>query len=343
MYRSVTDIRLTNRLQKQKQKFLFRNRTFWPCAIGLQLTLLIGKTDLNITNHGKYLGFSIGLDAGKHNWSSPISKYKQRSREIHVAALPAAFSASEYNTKCLPTILYVSQLCPPPPHPLQTELGAIHKIWHLPPQAVSYNLAINFGPIAGFSVRSACPAMNASMIRFALKSFRQANEVNTNPIQATLDSVAFCFLSNKPGTLVNPGWDSLAHVSYLTAAMQHNNRIGIGLPEFAAYMKKVCRRIERNCPIQEVAIQKQLYSMLSNSIPNGWKPLVSKRLAAFGADSPLIHDSFELFKLKPKMIQPHLRMSFVKTLTNGWQQVPGCTRRPVSLVSSVAMLFLLIA
>ena len=71
--------------------------------------------DMNITNHGKYLGFFIGPDAGKHNWSSPISKYKQRSREIHVAALPAAFSASEYNTKCLPTLLYVSQLCSPRP------------------------------------------------------------------------------------------------------------------------------------------------------------------------------------------------------------------------------------
>ena len=71
--------------------------------------------DTNITNHGKYLGFFIGHDAGKHNWSSPISKYKQRAREIHVAALPAPSSANEYNTKCLPTLLYVSQLCSPLP------------------------------------------------------------------------------------------------------------------------------------------------------------------------------------------------------------------------------------
>ena len=51
---------------------------------------------------------------------------------------------------------------------------------------------------------------------------------------------------------------------------------------------------------------------------NGWNPLVSKRLGDYGIESALIHDSFEFFKWKLKKIQPHLRMSFVKTLTNGW-------------------------
>ena len=111
-------------------------------------------------------------------------------------------------------------------------------------------------------------------------------------------------MSNLPGFPVTPGWDSLAYVSNLAAAMQHNNSIGIGVPEFAAYMKKMCRRIKRNCPIQEIAIQKQFYSILISSIPNGWNPLVSKRLAAaaFEFVSPLIHDSFELFNLKLKKV-----------------------------------------
>ena len=142
--------------------------------------------DMNITNHGKYLGFAIGPDAGNHNWSSPDSKYKQKPREIYVAALPAAFSASEYNTTCLPTLLYVSQLCPPPPHLLQTELGAIHKILHLPPQAISYNPAINFGPVAGFNIRFAYTVMNASMISFALNSFPQAHEINETSFRLLL-------------------------------------------------------------------------------------------------------------------------------------------------------------
>ena len=109
-------------------------------------------------------------------------------------------------------------------------------------------------------------------------------------------------------------------------------------------MKKICGKIKRNCPIKEVAIQKQLYSILINNITNGWNPLVSKRLAAYALRhgssvrvvpefgpfrtdpavdtkvnhdgivffSYLIHDSFEVFKLKLKKFQPHLRMSFGK-------------------------------
>ena len=45
---------------------------------------------------------------------------------------------------------------------------------------------------------------------------------------------------------------------------------------------------------------------------------VWKRFGDYGLESGLIHDSLEFFKLKLKKIQPHLRMSFVKTLTNGW-------------------------
>ena len=166
---------------------------------------------MNITNHGKYLGFFIGPASGFHNWSSPISKYRQRAREIHAAALPVAFSASEYNTKCLPTLLYVSQLCPPPPHLLQTEIGAIHKVLHLPPRTISYSLAVNFSDIIGLSIRSASTAMNASMIRFALKSFPQAKQINDLLLQATVDCVPLAYVSTEPGLPTIPGWDLHEH------------------------------------------------------------------------------------------------------------------------------------
>ena len=81
--------------------------------------------------------------------------------------------------------------------------------------------------------------------------------------------------------------------------------------------------IERNCSIKEVAIQKQLYNILIGKIPNGWEPLISRRLSDFGVESELIHDSLEFFKLKLKKIQPHLRMLFVKILINGWHTVPS--------------------
>jgi len=209
---------------------------------------------MKIAGHGKYLGFFIGPESGTHNWSSPLSKYRQRAREIHVAALPAAFSASEYNSKCLPTLLYVSQLCPPPPHLLQTELGAIHKILHLPPQTISYSLAINLSPVSGFNIRSACTAMNASMIRFALKSFPQAKEVNEILLQTTLEHVPLGFVGRERGFPDTPGWDSHAFVSNLACALRHDNDLGAGVPEFAAFIRKIKCKIERNCSIQEEAI-----------------------------------------------------------------------------------------
>ena len=155
---------------------------------------------------------------------------------------------------CLAAVLH--------PHLFQTELGAIHKILHLPPQSISYNLAINFSDITGFRIRSASTAMNASMIMFALKSFPQAKQINDLLLQATVDCAPLAYVSTEPGLPTTPGWDSPAYVSRLACALRLDNGIGVGLPEFATFLSKMKRRIERNCSIKEVAIQKQLYNIL---------------------------------------------------------------------------------
>ena len=98
--------------------------------------------------------------------------------------------------------------------------------------------------------------------------------------------------------------------------------------------------------MKEIAIQTQLYNILIGKIHNGWNPLVSKRLGDYGIESALIYDSFEFFKLKLKKIQTHLRMSFVKTLTNGWHTssrmheaiclpyIFGCNSLPINLIAT---------
>ena len=127
----------------------------------------------------------------------------------------------------------------PPSHLLQTELGAIHKILHLPPQTLSYNLAIHFPALTGFSIRSASTAMHASMIRFALKSFPQAEQINDALLEATLDCVPLVFVGPGPGLPSTPGWDSPAYVSRLACAMKIDNRVGDGLLECSAYISKI--------------------------------------------------------------------------------------------------------
>jgi len=135
---------------------------------------------------------------------------------------------------------------------------------HLPPQTFSYNLAINFSSLIGFSIRSASTAMNASMIRFALKSFPQARQVNDLLLQTTMDCVPLGFVNREPGLHTTPGWDSPAYVSRLACALKYDTGIGDGLPEFVACISKIKRKINRNCSIKDVAIQKQLYNMLIN-------------------------------------------------------------------------------
>ena len=126
--------------------------------------------------------------------------------------------------------------------------------------------------------------MNASMIRFALKSFPQAKELNDSLMRTTLECVPLGFVSIEVGLPVTPGWDMPAYVSNLACALRHDNALGEGVPEFAAYIRKIRCKIDRNCSIQELAIQKQLYNILIGKIPNGWNPLISRRLSDFGVD-----------------------------------------------------------
>ena len=62
----------------------------------------------------------------------------------------------------------------------------------------------------------------------------------------------------------------------------------------------------------------KIYGFLIHKIQNGLNLIVSKRLRSFGVDSDLLNNSFGFFGVKLKIIQPHLRMLFVKTLTDGW-------------------------
>ena len=99
---------------------------------------------------------------------------------------------------------------------------------------MSYNLVINFPSLTGFSIRSAAIAMNASMVRFALKSFPQAKQINDALLEATLDCVPLVLIGPEPGLPSTLGWDSPAYVSRLACAMKIDNSIGEGLLELAA-------------------------------------------------------------------------------------------------------------
>lgn len=199
-----------------------------------------------IASHGKYLGFSLvlnqALTIGAHlspNTSNELVKFMLPLCLRHFLQVSITPSVSPPSSMFLSFALH-------PPHLLQTELGAIHNILHLPPQTISYSFAINLSPLSGFNIRSACTAMNASMIRLALKSFPQAKEMNEILLQTTLEHVPLGFVGRVRGFPDTPGWDSHAFVSNLVCALRHDIDLGAGVPEFAAFIRKIKCKIERN-------------------------------------------------------------------------------------------------
>ena len=119
-------------------------------------------------------------------------------------------------------------------------------------------MAINLSSLIGLSIRSASAAMNASMIRFALKSYPSAGDVNKALIQVTLDCVPFKYLSAEAGFPTTPGWDSPAYVSSLTHALRFDSEYGDGMPDLSDLIRKIICKIERNRSIQEIVIQKNI-------------------------------------------------------------------------------------
>ena len=109
----------------------------------------------------------------------------------------------------------------------------------------------------------------------------------------TLDCVSFKYLSAVTGFPTTPGWDSPAYVSSLAHALMHDNDCGPRIPEYCEFMIEIRRMIEQNQSIQEIPILKKVCSFLIAKIPNGWNPLVSKRLRVFGVESDLINNSFD--------------------------------------------------
>ena len=62
----------------------------------------------------KYLGFYLGPKAGERQWVAPISKFRNRAREIAGSGTPLGLVGPEFASRAVPVLGYVGQLVPPP-------------------------------------------------------------------------------------------------------------------------------------------------------------------------------------------------------------------------------------
>ena len=79
----------------------------------------------NVTDHGRYLGISVGPAAHLHHWEAALPKYT--SRCLQTRSLPVDFFSrlAHYHTYALTTLTYIAQLQPPTRDVLAAETHAL--------------------------------------------------------------------------------------------------------------------------------------------------------------------------------------------------------------------------
>ena len=60
-----------------------------------------------ILSVSKYLGFQLGPDAGRAQWTGTFKKFKDRVDEIKRSGAPVSVAAFTYNIKVIPVPLYI--------------------------------------------------------------------------------------------------------------------------------------------------------------------------------------------------------------------------------------------
>ena len=104
--------------------------------------------DFKIQSSGKYLGWYLGKNSVKLSFEAPLAKYQSRVSEVVQGKAPISASIVRYNQRCIPCISYVSQFANPcrQDYDLQAiEHTAVHRVFRMPPQAMSRNLMHSSG------------------------------------------------------------------------------------------------------------------------------------------------------------------------------------------------------
>jgi len=111
----------------------------------------------------KYLGVYMGPGGGGKLWQNAISKWLSRSFAIAAAKAPMGTTLHLYNTRAIPTLLYLAQIAPLPVDVRRKELGVLSRLFHIPHNSLSRSAAYNLARWG--SVRVDCPEIMAKACR----------------------------------------------------------------------------------------------------------------------------------------------------------------------------------
>ena len=88
--------------------------------------------DLKVQGYAKILGFYVGPQMGAHNWVEPLSKFRDRMKDIKQAGASISLNAFDYNAKVVPVTSYVAQLLTLSTAFFLLERAALHAVARAP-------------------------------------------------------------------------------------------------------------------------------------------------------------------------------------------------------------------
>ncbi|CAK0845248.1 unnamed protein product [Prorocentrum cordatum] len=131
------------------------------------MAIVPGWVDFGIVKIATYLGYPMGPNVVDDMWGPPVQKWQPRADAIALAKGSATVTIKEYNTKAIPTLLYIAQFSLPPRTILQAESAIINKLWHVPPSTFTVRGMAHASQFGAVDVTSASVACVSALIRAA--------------------------------------------------------------------------------------------------------------------------------------------------------------------------------
>jgi len=147
---------LDDKRKKDISKWLKRNIPDWQ--------------DFAVKSSTKLLGFYLGPEAGKMNWTEQEAKIRTRVHSIKTSQAPSSLNAHTYNSRVVPVTSFVAQLLPIPARFYQLERAMLHTVLRLPQNMLCHCDFMHLHKIGGPKFRSITAASSSALVRTSLKT-----------------------------------------------------------------------------------------------------------------------------------------------------------------------------
>jgi hypothetical protein len=230
--------------------------------------------------------------------------------------LPMALAVTQFNSRAVPVLGYVSQLAHPPHNIIRTELTSILQALSLAGNSMNTNAAYSLKIFLGLESVRPPIYMEACMLRAAFKTFDGYMRMHDDPAEtAFLNSDC----SNALSTIIPPGWDSSAFCTNLRDASRFRN-LRYAHKCVAPLSKSV---YEWKAGLGGKSLQKKFYTNICNSMLEPWVALINDKLKVLNAVEGLpgnifTNEHFLEFSRDLKMLPSTMKSCLFKTLINSW-------------------------